>query len=453
MLGNGLLWLCQAKKDEESSLSLKVWVLQKVSNQQSIFLGPLLTFPLGYAALIAGSPMAKDHTKPLSEEVEADPGSFSAYFNKRLVNMLKGNRLAEGLPQLLQDTRSMLDDIAADPSGITNPFDSIYKIVFKLTMRTVGCNEIANDDALLYETLSLYEKLESAATPLTIMWPWIPTIGKIKRYYGGYQLYMMFKRVVDARNKEGRREKDALQYLLDQGDSLTQIITLVLGALFAGQLNSGVNAAWLLVYLANDRYWLERIQDEIQSVAEKYSPDADMPLKERLMQVPADAWEGEFPYLDLCLKDSIRLQLSGTAFRQNVSGRDIPLDKAGREVIPNGSYVTLAAGEVHYNPEIYERPDEWDPSRYMPERAEDKKALYGWFGWGVGRHPCLGMRFAKMEISIIVALFLAYFPEIKLLDSQKRPTTRIPAVDRNKHNSARPDESAYLQLRGVSVAT
>jgi hypothetical protein len=29
-----------------------------------------------------------------------------------------------------------------------------------------------------------------------------------------------------------------------------------------------------------------------------------------------------------------------------------------------------------------------DPSRYLPERAEDKKTPYAWVGWGAGRHPC-----------------------------------------------------------------
>ncbi|KAK4542279.1 hypothetical protein LTR36_006932 [Oleoguttula mirabilis] len=402
-----------------------------------------LGFSEGYSALLGGSPEVKKDNNPFAE-TNADSG-FSAYFNKRLVNMLKGNQLKNGLPQLLQDARANLDKLAADKSGVTDPFDSIYRMVFQFTMRTVACKEIADDPPLLARTLKMFEDIEGTATPLSIMYPWLPLPAKAKRTYAGAQLYMILKRVVDARTKEGRREDDALQYLMDQGDNITDIITFVLGALFAGQLNSGINAAWILVYMASKPYWLDRVREEVVSVASRYCPDDSIPLKERLMHVPIEAWEGEFPIIDICLKDTIRLQMSGTAFRKNFSGKDVPLNKA--EVIPNDAYVTMAVGDIHYNPEIYANPDEWDPARYMPGREEHKKQEYAWMGWGLARHPCLGMRFAKLENNLIVAFFLAYFDEIKLSDAKGNETTRIPQTDRNKHTAHKPAEKVYLKYK------
>ena len=341
-----------------------------------------LAFTEGYSTLLGGNPGVKEGNNPLAEDRVTD-SSFSQYFSKRIVAMLKGNQLKNGLPQLMQDLRTNLDKLAADPSGATDPFDSIYRTVFQLTMRTVACNEIADDPVMLAKCLKLYENIERTSSPTSIMFPWMPLPARVKRTYNGAQLYMIFKRVVDARNKDGRRGEDALQYLMDQGDNLTDIITFVLGALFAGQLNSGINAAWILVYLASNPYWLDKVREEVTGVANRYCSDTSLPLKEQLMQVPIEAWEAEFPLIDMCLKDSIRLQLSGTAFRKNMSGRDIPLNKSGTEVIPKDAFVTYAMGDIHYNPKIYENPDEWDPSRYMPDRAEDKKVQYAWAGWGV----------------------------------------------------------------------
>lgn len=66
------------------------------------------------------------------------------------------------------------------------------------------------------------------------------------------------------------------------------------------------------------------VREEVNSVADKYNSDTSLPLKERLMSVPLDAWDSEFPLVDLCLREVIRLQLSGTAFRKN-NGPDIPI--------------------------------------------------------------------------------------------------------------------------------
>jgi sterol 14-demethylase len=56
---------------------------------------------------------------------------------------------------------------------------------------------------------------------------------------------------------------------------------------------------------------------------------------------------------------------------------------------------------------VWAEPNKWDPARYLPDRAEDKIKPRIYQGWGVGRHPCQGMRFAKLEVNIITAFFVA----------------------------------------------
>jgi hypothetical protein len=129
-----------------------------------------------------------------------------------------------GLSQLIEDTNARLKSIASSPSGITNPFDSVHKIVFQLTMRTVGCNEIANDLRLQAKALSFYETIEQSATPAGVIFPWLPTPAKLKRTYAGGALYMMFQGIVNERKRTGKREEDALQFMIDHGDDVTMII-------------------------------------------------------------------------------------------------------------------------------------------------------------------------------------------------------------------------------------
>lgn len=131
-----------------------------------------------------------------------------------------------GLPLLIADTKARLEEVATSPNGVMDPFDNIYKIVYQLTMRTVGCNDIADDPALLLKTLRLYEAIEESATPTGIIFPWLPTVAKLKRTIAGGRLYMIFQRIVSQRRKTGKRDEDALQFMIDHGDDVTKIIAV-----------------------------------------------------------------------------------------------------------------------------------------------------------------------------------------------------------------------------------
>jgi len=148
---------------------------------------------------------------------------------------------------------------------------------------------------------------------------------------------MIFQGIVNRRKQQGLREDDALQYLIDQGDDTQRILWFVIGALFAGQLNSGINAGTTLCYMAANPKWVAQARGEIWAAMEKYTPGDQASVPERLAKVPLEGWETEFPTVEVCLKESIRLQLSGSAFRRNVSGKEIRIND--KEVIPPDAFV------------------------------------------------------------------------------------------------------------------
>jgi len=128
----------------------------------------------------------------------------------------------------MKDVRTSLSNLAKDPTGITDPFESIYRIVYQLTMRTVGCNDIAEDPELLEKTLRLYETVEASATAATMLFPRFPSPSVIKRTIAGGRLYMIFNNIVEKRKKTGIRGDDPLQFLIDERDSMPKIIEVCL---------------------------------------------------------------------------------------------------------------------------------------------------------------------------------------------------------------------------------
>ncbi|CBY02103.1 similar to cytochrome P450 [Plenodomus lingam JN3] len=396
-----------------------------------------LSFKEGYAVLFGQVQALENHA---NEAQEADDNHFS----RRLAYLLKNEQFRRKLPILISDTKEAIEAIRNDPSGITDPFESLYRIVFRLTIRMVGADEIADETKVLEETLRLFETLDNSSTALSVIFPKLPSPGVVKRTYAAGRLYMLIEKILKKRAASDEKHDDALQYLLDQGDQTFKIVEFILGALFAGLLNSGINAAWVACYLATSPEWLHRVHNEIRTTAAKHARNPNAPLYNQLDDIPLDAWENEFPVIDLCLRDSIRLNLLGTALRRNISGKPIPTG-TGDEVIPPGAFVTYATGDIHLNPTVYPDPHKWDPSRYLPGRSEDKAKDHAFVGWGAGRHPCLGMRFAKLEQNIILAYFVAAF-EFSLQDGNGRLLTVPPRVDYNRHSAHKPKERQYLKV-------
>lgn len=107
--------------------------------------------------------------------------------------------------------------------------------------------------------------------------------------------------------------------------------------MFAGQLNSGINAAYELCWLASTPEWYGRLQEEVDGVVEAHRRSPEQSAAEVLSTLSLNEWETSFPMIDICQRETIRHQLVGTAFRKNASNIDIPIGKTG-EIIPKGSF-------------------------------------------------------------------------------------------------------------------
>jgi len=337
--------------------------------------------------------------------------SFNGFFLRRMARALKGDRIAKALPDLLSDVRKWIGEMTpTGESAITDPFESVYAVIMQLTTRMVLCEELANDKAKQKSLVRWNEMVENSTTATTIIFPSLPSWALLTRLYAGTRIYLTFDEVIKQRQKGGNRVDDALQIYLDFNDATHDTVMLLTASLFSGLVNSGVNGSWILLYLAKDAKWRQMVMQEVRTVADKYATASESSkqktLIEKLEDVPLEAWETEFPMTYLCFRETIRLQTVGSVIRKNSSGHDVAI---GNEVVPDGAYTTYHLFDAHLNPAIYTNPEAWDPARYLPGREEDKSAPDGYLGWGLGRHLCAGMRFAKLEANMVTAFWMASF--------------------------------------------
>jgi cytochrome P450 len=103
-------------------------------------------------------------------------------------------------------------------------------------------------------------------------------------------------------------------------------------------------------------------------------------LHKRLAAIPVSAWEEEMPTLDLVLRETLRLTMNGTMLRRNL----IEEFSVANKKIRQGAFVVYPVSDAHMNPDIYTDPMQFDPTRFIPGREEDKKQAHAYIGWGSG---------------------------------------------------------------------
>jgi cytochrome P450 len=166
---------------------------------------------------------------PVHPDISKD--TFGPWFNKTLIHLMKGDNFVKNLDHLTGDARRSCERLADElPSSsepnwrVMDPFVAVYNMVYQLTMRTVGCREIAEDPQMLAKSLSLFESLDKMKSTLRFFFPWLPTINHLRRMYAGIQLHILFSKIADERRKTGRKENDAFQYLIDSNTDNTMIL-------------------------------------------------------------------------------------------------------------------------------------------------------------------------------------------------------------------------------------
>src|SRR5205807_150829 len=77
--------------------------------------------------------------------------------------------------------------------------------------------------------------------------------------------------------------------------------------------------------------------------------------------------------------------------------------------IPAGWLAMVSPAVSNRLAEVFADPDRFDPDRYGPAREEDKKARFSQITFGGGRHACLGMIFAYLQVKTIWTVLLRRF--------------------------------------------
>lgn len=204
-------------------------------------------------------------------------------------------------------------------------------------------------------------------------------------------------RLIEERQRQQNPPGDLLTMLLsardeETGETMTsqQVRDEAVTLFAAGHETSSNALAWTLYLLAQHPQILQTLREEIENVLQYRTPAFDDLRK--------------LSFAAQVIQEGMRLYPPAFA----VGREPVEDDEILGEKIPAGSVVFISIGALHRDPKYWERPDEFYPAHFDPEKVKERPRL-AYIPFGAGPRMCIGNHFAMMEMQLLLVMLVKHF--------------------------------------------
>ena len=190
-----------------------------------------------------------------------------------------------------------------------------------------------------------------------------------------------FTKLVPERRKNGGDDLFSRMCAIEDLEGLSDddIVRTFITVMFGAFDTTSAGLTSMAYFLAKHPEWQDRLREEALAAPEGALDAAAM----RAMKQHEWVW-----------KETLRL-IPVVAYLGRSPLREV--DVLGHRLAP-GTHTILMTGGVGRHPKWWTKPDTFDPERFSPERAEDKRHPAIFMPFGAGPHACVGMQVANMEV-------------------------------------------------------
>ena len=180
----------------------------------------------------------------------------------------------------------------------------------------------------------------------------------------------------------------------------------VMGLFIAGHATMSAGLTWAFYLLAGRPEVQAQVHEEARATTLLAGPDSldreslpDGPEAAR-RPVSGESFVDDLPYTRRVWQETLRLYPSLPVF-----GRTAKRDtEFGGVDVEAGSHVLLSPYVVHRDPDLWDDPETFDPSRFGDD---DDRHEFAYFPFSGGRHACLGEAIATTEAMTVLATAMA----------------------------------------------
>ena len=278
-------------------------------------------------------------------------------------------------------------------------FRVVAKSLFGSRVEEQDLNELGQNITILQEFI-----IKQIRQPFLL--PWFKISGQMKHHKNiSDHSKSIIMKYIHKRRKEAGEHDDLLDMLInaryeDTGEGMTdqQLLDESLIIFVAGHETTANAMTWTWYLLSQHPDVIQKIKKELSEVLGKRSPTfEDLP---------------KLAYLSQVIQESMRVYPPAW-ITDRVAIED---DEIEGYHIPKGTIVAPFIYGVHHSKNLWNQPDQFDPSRFEKSKLKDQHS-FAYLPFGGGPRLCIGNNFALMEMQLIIARMIRRF-DLELVEGQ-----------------------------------
>ncbi|SAM70171.1 probable ERG5-C-22 sterol desaturase [Ustilago bromivora] len=197
------------------------------------------------------------------------------------------------------------------------------------------------------------------------------------------------KAMIDARLQKENADLEAeTRRVLVRHFSDREIGMVLLSFLFASQDAMSSGLTYLLQHVADRPGILAKVREEQYRIR---GDDVNTPLTYEAIE--------QMEYTKAVVKESLRIK-PPVIMVPYLNHKDFPIDK--NYTVPKGSMVIPSFWNSLHDENVYPKPDEFKPERWLEESDPAQKNPKNYLVFGSGPHNCIGQQYANMHLTAVL---------------------------------------------------
>ncbi|XP_022137054.1 cytochrome P450 71A1-like [Momordica charantia] len=181
--------------------------------------------------------------------------------------------------------------------------------------------------------------------------------------------------------------------MVDYRFSLDNLKAIVLDMFVGGSDTTATGLEWTMTELMRNPSVMKKVQEEVRKIVGN---------KEKIEMEDIQ----NMPYMNCVIKESLRLHPPVPLLVPREAIGDVEIEGYH---IPSKTRVFVNAWKIHRDPNIWERPNEFIPERFMENSIDYKGQDFDFIPFGSGRRICPGKSFGIASFEYALANLLYWF--------------------------------------------